>query len=106
MKPIQDKDADTTALLKKAFLALIAAKPEEVPLTDSFKAFLTPERLKAASAAIAAQGSLKSFELLRSEKREKDTMYQYRASFAAARYLVSFMLTDDKKIAGANVQPE
>ena len=50
LRPIPDKDSETTNLLRKAFLSLIAAKPEEAPLTDSFKAFLTPERLKAGSA--------------------------------------------------------
>jgi CubicO group peptidase (beta-lactamase class C family) len=106
LKPIPDKDAETTSLLRKAFISLIAAKPEEAPLTDSFRAFLTPDRLKAGSAQIAGQGPLKTFELLKTQKQDKLTIYEYRAGFQSSRYLVSFMLTEDKKIAGANVQPD
>ena len=67
---------------------------------------MTPDRLKLGPTLAASHGELKSFALLRSEAQGKAMRYQYRALFGKSPHLVMFIVTEDKKIAGANIQPE
>ena len=105
-KAITDKNPAVTAMLRKAMETLLAGKKEGIALTPEFDAFLTPERIQLGPSLKASFGGLKGFELLKTSEQGKATVYEYRASFGTTPHHVMFVVTEDGKIAGANIRPE
>jgi CubicO group peptidase (beta-lactamase class C family) len=104
--PIEDKDSATTLMLRKSVETLLSGSKEGIPLTPSFSAFLTPERLQLGPNLVASAGKLTTFQLLRSRAEGKNTVYQYRAMLGRTAHLMTFVLTESKLIEGASIQPE
>ncbi len=98
-KPIEDKEPQTTALVRTVLQEIAAGKSDPNRFTSELRARLFPERIQNAGNYLKEQGDLKSLDLLKRGEEGDRRAYQYRANYEHTELSLSLQLTKDNKIA-------
>jgi CubicO group peptidase (beta-lactamase class C family) len=104
-KPIEDKQPKLTRRLKTVLLHLAAGEIDPEPFTSEAYATLAP-KLQQASTFYQSLGSLKFFRLIEQTNDDKNRMYRYRARYGDTKWIHTFVLTEEGKIAEVGAEPE
>lgn len=105
-KAMADPDRALTARLQVVVANLSQGGLEAGAFTPEFAAFLTPERLAEAKAALGAQGALASFTLVSRAEKDGARELGYRAVFGTTPMRVMVRVAPDGKVAGIGFRPE
>jgi len=105
-KPIEDRSPKITERFKAIALSLASGKASPDDFTPEAKKVLFPEKILEGKAVLTQFGPLKSFVLVAEKEVEKTHRYQYRAVFGETALRMTFVLTEEGKIAGIGMQPE
>jgi CubicO group peptidase (beta-lactamase class C family) len=104
-KAIEDKDATTTAFLKKMITEAAGGTADPESLTPSFRTFLLPDRIKDGPQMMGRHGPLNAFDLVEETTRDGNRVRAYRATFGTTPIRCTFVLSPDGKIAGLRIEP-
>ena len=105
-KPIEDKEPQTTALVRTVLQEIAAGKADPDHFTPELRAKFFPDRIHNASDYLKEQGDLKSLDLLKRSEEGGQRSYQYRANYEHSELSLSVQLTKDNKIAALNFSLE
>ncbi len=98
-KPIEDKEPQTTMLLRNLLQEIADGKADPNRFTPELRAKLFPEQIQGASDYLKELGPLKSLDLIKRGEEGERRAYQYRATYESMALFVSLQLTKDNKIA-------
>jgi D-alanyl-D-alanine carboxypeptidase len=104
-KPIEDKDPELTAFLRKVLTAAAGGSVETEWLTPQFAGFLLPDRVKQGPQMMGRHGELTAFELMEDTQRDDVRVRVYRATFGTTPLRVQFGVSADRKVGGLGVAP-
>jgi D-alanyl-D-alanine carboxypeptidase len=104
VKPLEDRDAQTTQRLRRALLNLAEGKAVATEFTPEAHALLSAE-LKYARAFYQSLGPLSSFSLVEQRNEGKNRIYHYRTVFGRTAWIHRFVLTSEGKIAELGTEP-
>ena len=99
IKPIEDKEPQTTSLLRTVMDEIVGGKADPSRFTPELRAKLFPEEIKGAGDALKEFGPLKSLELIKRGDEGELRSYKYRATYDGTDIFLSLKLTKDNKIA-------
>jgi hypothetical protein len=99
IKPIEDKEPQTTLLLRTVMDEIVGGKADPSRFTPELRAKLFPEEIKGAGDALKEFGPLKSLELIKRGDEGELRSYKYRATYDGTDIFLSLKLTKDNKIA-------
>jgi CubicO group peptidase (beta-lactamase class C family) len=106
IKPIADKEPQTTLLLRTVLDEIVAGKADPERFTPDLRAKFFPEEVQGVREALKELGALKSLDLIeRGGEGEKRT-YKYQGSYASMELFYSLELTKDNKIAALDFSTE
>lgn len=104
-KPIEDRDPELTAFLKKVLTAAAGGAVEAEWLTPQFASFLLPDRVKEGPQMMGRHGALTAFELMEESQRDGVRLRVYRATFGSTALRVQFGVSPEGKVAGLGIAP-
>jgi CubicO group peptidase (beta-lactamase class C family) len=106
VKPIEDKDPQTTVLARTVLQEIAAGKADPDRFTSELRAKLFPEHIQAVGQYLKEQGDLKSLELIKQGGEGENRAYKYRANYERTELFLSIQLTKDNKIAALDFSDE
>lgn len=106
LKPIEDKEPQTTALMQKLLQDIADGKTDPDRFTPELRAKLFPDDIQEAGAYLKELGRLKSLELMERSDKRGQRAYRYRANFEQMPLFLSVELTKDSKIATLDFSDE
>jgi D-alanyl-D-alanine carboxypeptidase len=104
-KPIEDKDPELTAFLRKVLTAAAGGTSDTEWLTPQFATFLLPDRVKQGPQMMGRHGALNAFELMEDTQRDDVRVRVYRATFGDVPLRIQFGVSADRKVAGLGIAP-
>jgi CubicO group peptidase (beta-lactamase class C family) len=106
LKPIEDKEPQTTALFRNLLGQIAAAKADPDQFTPELRAKLFPDEIKGWSDFLSDQGPIKSLDLIKRGEEGERHSYQYRVNYEHRELLLSLQLNKDNKIAALDFAGE
>ena len=105
-KPIEDKEPQTTLLVRNLLQEFASAKANPDQFTPELRAKLFPAAVEGMSGYLKELGTLKSLDLIKRGDEGEQRSYEYRATYESMELLLSLQLTKDNKIAALDFSQE
>ena len=106
VKAIEDKEPQTTVLVRNVLQEIAAGKADAERFTPELRAKLSPDDIQETSEYLKELGVLKSLELIERKEEGGRRAYRYRANFQEMPIFVSVQLTKDNRIADLDFPEE
>src|SRR5580704_17677583 len=106
VKPIEDKEPQTTLLVRNLLQEFASAKANPDQFTPELRAKLFPGAVEGMSGYLKELGPLKSLDLIKRSNEGEQRSYEYRATYESMELLLSLQLTTDNKIAALDFSQE
>src|SRR5580704_16152504 len=106
IKPIEDKEPQTTLLVRNLLQEFASAKANPDQFTPELRAKLFPGAVEGMSGYLKELGPLKSLDLIKRSNEGEQRSYEYRATYESMELLLSLQLTTDNKIAALDFSQE
>jgi D-alanyl-D-alanine carboxypeptidase len=104
-KPVEDKDPALTAKLRAVVVSASDNKLDQDLFTPEAKAALFPDKAREAAGFLKPLGALKSFTLVGQRNQDKTRIFRYKCEYEKGSLMISYILTEEGKIAGMGVMP-
>jgi D-alanyl-D-alanine carboxypeptidase len=105
-EPIEGGDPKVTQMLKQVLIDFKRGQINPTRIATESLTLSTEARREAAGKFYRSLGLLQSFQLISREDRDEERIYRYRAVFGKTRWIQTFVLTPEGKIAELTAEPE